>query len=140
MNTDTFVNFAVRAVVGFGLGMLFGLFGFFLVWFVWPQNRTTVEIIPYMVTGTGLGAAAAGLFAWFRRDASRGYLLGIAVVAIVGGIGGAWAGYQYGKWAYDDFIVFRGPTRGAVIVAASLSTNALVSAYQIIVDWRMGQR
>ena len=137
MNTDAFLNFAVRAVVGFVLGTFLGLVGFFLVWFAWPQNRAILEIVPYLVTGSGLGAAAGGLPAWFRWDVSRRYLLGTAVVAIVGGVGGAWGGFHYGKWAYDDVIVFSGQTRGAAIIAASLSTNVLVSAYQLLGDWRM---
>ena len=142
MIMDAFLNFTVRAVVGLFLGMLFGIFGFFTAWIFFPQNHAAqaVEIIPFMVTGSGIGAAAGGLVAWFRRDVSRGYAIGTVVMAIVGGVGGSWAGFQYGRWVYDDIIVYSGPTRGAALAAASLSTNVLLLVYQLILDRRARQR
>ena len=140
MNADALASFAVRAVVGFVLGTLLGLCGFFLAWFLWPPRWDPVDAVPFMTAGAGIGSAMAGGLAWFRRDETWVGTLATLALAAVGGIGGAWGGMHYGRWAYDDIVVFRAPSRSSVIVAATIFANVLPAAKQLILDRGFGRR
>ena len=78
----------VFSMVGIGVAVLVYVFS-------GAVSRTTLEAV--LLTGAGLGAGFGASLAWLRLEGNpRSILIPTTLLALLAGVGGAWAGYEYG--------------------------------------------
>ena len=73
-----------------GIGIAGGFYSF-----SGALSRTTLEVM--FTAGAGIGAGLGGALAWLRIDGNPpSILFPTILLAVLAGVGGAWAGYEYG--------------------------------------------
>lgn len=90
------LGLVIRVVLSVLGGAVLGTLGHLLAWFIWPLNASLTGLIVTAVLTTGVSAGIGGLAGWYDLDGDRNKNLGILGIGILGGIGGAWAGYLLG--------------------------------------------
>ncbi len=129
----------VRAVFGILLGLLLSVAGFFAGWFSSPPSATLP--ILFLVCGSGLGAAAGGFIGWLKPEAAR-TVIGIHLgLALMGGLAGAWVGWELGPVLYPEGLyrpggTFRAPPFVVAVVAAAVGANLPTSGFYLLRMWR----
>ncbi len=127
---------AGRTVLGLLLSSVFSVIGIGIAWamfvFFGAAAHTTLLIV--FMAGAGLGAGLGSYIAFFRVDwappAPTMAVIGLALV--VGGIGGAWGGFQFG--ANQEVACCVGPAITPITytaMGASAATNAVALAMGI---------
>ncbi len=130
---------ALRSVFGLLLGMFLSVAGFYAGWFSSPPGPTLPVF--FLICGSGLGAAAGGFLGWFKPEAARtvtGIHLGLA---LMGGLAGAWVGWELGPVLYPEGLYRPGGTTRAppfvvAVVAAAGGANLLTSGFYLLRMWR----
>ena len=75
-------------MVGIGLALLLYLFS-------GAASRATLEAM--LMTGAGIGAGIGASLAWLQLEGNpRSILIPTTLLSTLMGVGGAWAGYEYG--------------------------------------------
>ena len=105
-------------------------------------SRTTLEVM--FITGAGIGAGLGGVVAWLRIDGNPlSILIPTMLLAVLVGVGGAWAGYEYGAnkefdcCATPDVAPFSYSAYGATLAANGV-VLLLGMAREIITRRRLG--
>lgn len=76
----------ISIAVGWGLFVFFG-----------GQSAQTWFLVQIFAAGTGAGLGS--IVAWFNIDRNTGLMMSLMVaLAILGGVAGAWLGYEYGAY------------------------------------------
>lgn len=127
---------AGRTVLGLLLSCVFSVIGIGIAWamfvFLGAAAHTTLLIV--FMAGAGLGAGLGSYIAFFRVDwAPPAPALAAMVLAlVVGGMGGAWGGFQFG--ANQEVACCVGPAITPITytaMGASAATNAVALAMGI---------
>lgn len=130
---------ALRSVFGLLIGMFLSVAGFYAGWFSSPPGPTLPTF--FLIFGSGLGAAAGGFLGWFKPEVTR-TVIGIhLVLALMGGLAGAWVGWELGPLLYPEGLYRPGGTSSAppfvvAVVAASIGGNLLPSGFYLLRMWR----
>ncbi len=129
----------VRAVFGILLGLLLSVAGFYAGWFSSPPGPTLP--IFFLIWGSGLGAAAGGFLGWFKPEATRNVIGIHLALALMGGLAGAWVGWELGPVLYPEGLYRPGGTTRAppfvvAVVAASVGANLPTSGFYLLRMWR----
>ena len=90
---------AARLLLGFGLAIFLSMVCLGITWglfiFAGASSRNTLLIMS--MAGAGLGAGIGAYVAWLKLDRSSWSFVSVAILlAVVGGVLGGMAGYQYG--------------------------------------------
>ena len=98
--TTVILTFAGRAGLGVLLALTLSMMGTGIAWglyvFSGAVSRTTLEAM--FIAGAGIGAGLGGSLAWLRIQGNpRSILIPTMLVTLLAGVGGAWAGYDYGS-------------------------------------------
>ena len=89
-----------RTALGVALAIALSVVGIGVAWglFVFSGARSFVTLFSLLMIGAGFGAGLGGFLAWLNIDRNtRTNLAVMAAVALLAGVGGAWAGYQIGS-------------------------------------------
>ena len=129
----------IRATFGLLLGMFLSVAGFYSGWFSSPPGPTLPASL--LLTGSGLGAAAGGFIGWFKPEVTRTVIAIHLGLALVGGLAGAWVGWDLGPVLYPEGLYRPGGTSNAppfvvAVVAASIGANLLTSGFYLFRLWR----
>ncbi len=130
---------AIRATFGLLIGLLLSVTGFYAGWFLSPPGPTLPVSI--LIWGSGLGAAAGGFLGWFKPEATRNVIGIHLALALMGGLAGAWVGWELGPVLYPEGLYRPGGTTRAppfvvAVVAASIGGNLLTSGFYLLRMWR----
>ena len=120
------LTIAARVGIGVMLSLVFSMVGIGIAWglysFSGALSRTTLEVM--FIAGAGLGAGLGGVLAWLRIDGNpRSILIPATLMALLVGLTGAWAGYEYGMnreidcCARPEIAPFSSSAYGAVLAA-----------------------
>ena len=126
---------AGRAGLGVLLALVLSMVGIGVAWglyvFSGAVSRTTLEVM--FIACAGIGAGFGGVLAWLRIEGNTPLILiPTMLVALLGGVGGAWAGYEYG--VNRDIECCAKPALGASSYAAfgaTLAANGVASLLSI---------
>lgn len=130
---------AIRAAFGLLLAMFLAVGGFYAGWFSSPPGATLP--ISYLIWGSGLGAAAGGFIGWFKPEVPRTVNAVHLALALIGGLAGAWVGWELGPLLYPEGLYRPGGTSRAppfvvAVVAAGIGANLPTSAFYLLRMWR----
>jgi hypothetical protein len=118
----TIVGLSIRTTLGLFSGIISGLAGYLLASVVWPTRGDAMLFISGLVTAAGASGGLGASLAWLKLDFSRGALLKVLMLGLLGGVVGAWSGYSYGRVVYED-VLFSRPARMATVMAAAVLSN-----------------
>ncbi len=119
--------FLGRAVLGVLLAALLSAIGIVVAWgmFIFWGGVSLATLLTLFMTGAGVGAGIGSFAAWLKIDLAPplAVMAAMALVVLLAGVGGAWAGFQFG--ATRDVPCCTGPAiepitymaLGAIIVA-----------------------
>jgi hypothetical protein len=91
-----------------------------------------------LITGSAVGAGAAGFFAYLKPESSRRIISTTLIVAFIGSSTGAILGFWYGEVFYPEGVrnvyfvstgTLRSPPVFAIVTGASIFTTALGAVY-----------
>ena len=143
MSWEHVVALGIRGGLGFIFGVLFGIAGLMLTFWAVPEGW--VPPIWLVVIVTGVGASIAGFLAWLKPESPwRVMWLGL-LLALAGGVAGAWLGYLYGEVVYPEGVRnvqlistgrLQSPAVVAFITGAAIFTTAVGSIYYGFRLWR----
>ena len=130
----------LRAAFGLMVGTGLSLVGFFAGWFSSPPG----PILPasMLIAGAGLGAALGGLIGWFKPETPRHVNWINLGLVVIGGLAGAWAGWELGPVFYPDGLyrpggsIYNAPPFYVAIVSASIGANSLALLFYTFRLWR----
>ena len=130
---------AIRTVFGLLLGMFLSVAGFYAGWFSSPPGPTLPA--SFLILGSGLGAAAGGFIGWLKPEAARTVIVVHLGLALMGGLAGAWVGWELGPLLYPEGLYRPGDTSRAppfmvAVVVASIGGNLLTSGFYLLRMWR----
>ncbi len=130
---------AIRAAFGLFLAMFLSVGGFYAGWVSSPPGPTLP--ISFLIWGSGLGAAAGGFIGWFKPEAPRTVNAIHLALALIGGLAGAWVGWQLGPLLYPEGLYRPGGTSRAppfvvAVLSAGGGANLLTSAFYLLRMWR----
>ena len=130
---------ALRTIFGLLVGMFLSVLGFYAGWFSSPPGPNLPASM--LIAGAGLGAAAGGFIGWFKPEVPRSVLAFHLALALVGGLAGAWVGWELGPVLYPEGLYRPGGTSSAppfvvAIVAAAVGANLLTSGFYLLRLWR----
>lgn len=133
---------AVALRAAFGLLVAGGLsfVGFFAGWFSSPPGPNLPASM--LIVGSGLGAAIGGLIGWFKPESSRSVKWINLGLVLIGGLAGAWAGWQLGPIIYPEGLyrpggsIYNAPPFYVSIMGASVGTNVLAMMFYSFRLWR----
>ena len=130
----------LRAAFGLMVGTGLSVVGFFAGWFSSPPGPNLPASL--LIVGAGLGAAVGGLMAWFKPESPRSVNLINLGLVLVGGLAGAWAGWQMGPIIYPEGIarpggtIYSAPPFYVSMVSASIGANVIALAFYSFRLWR----
>ncbi|MDP3063856.1 MAG: hypothetical protein Q8O40_11705 [Chloroflexota bacterium] len=96
---------ALRLLVGMFLASLLGMIGYFVGWFIAPPRPGMEALVQILAFTTGTGAGLGGALGWLKADDTLRSFLFRAALALLGGLGGGWAGLWYGIAVYEDGVM-----------------------------------
>ena len=112
------IALAIRGGLAFVFGILFGMAGLVITFWVIPGLY--VPPLWMLVFSTGIPASIAGFLAYFKPETKwRVLVIGFAI-AVGGGVVGAWFGFFYAKVFYPDGV------RNVLLVSRSLRSPAIM--------------
>ena len=128
--------------VAFGLLVATGLsfVGFFAGWFSSPPGPNLPASM--LIGGAGLGAAVGGLMAWFKPESPRPVNWITLGLVLIGGLTGAWTGWQLGPIFYPEGLVrpggtiYSAPPYFISMVSAGIGANVLALVFYSFRLWR----
>ena len=88
-----------RTLLGLGLGVVLSMVCLGIAWglFIFSSASSRDTLLIMSMAGAGLGAGTGAYVAWIRLDSPPWSVIAFTVLlAVVGGVFGAWVGYQYG--------------------------------------------
>ena len=122
------VAMGVRVAFGTLLALFLGVFGLYFGWFITPPGPTLPSAL--LVTFTGIGAGMGGFVSYFKPDVQRSVHGTNLVVALAGGLIGAWVGWSLGHVMYPEGVYnpaapIRTPPFIVAVIGASAGANIL---------------
>ena len=140
LTIDLYKGLSVRIVVGVVTGSMFALAGWFAGWFFLLRpgaGLTEAMFVLALSTGVvgGLGAAVA----WLRPDDGVPANIPAVLLALAGGIFGAWAGLAYAS-AVLGLAASKGEGDITAITAAGIAANIPPPLYLIARHFRERRR
>ena len=135
MSTEYVFALGIRGGLAFIFGMLFGVAGLLVTFWVIPGLY--VPKMWQLVLATGASSSIAGFLAYYKPETSWRVLWIGLLIALVGGLIGAWFGLFYAKVFYPDGVrnvmlvsrSLRSPAIMPFITCASVFTTILGGAY-----------
>ena len=115
---------ALRLLMGVFLASLLGMIGYFVGWFIAPPRPGMEALVQILAFTTGMGAGLGGALGWLKADDTLRSFLFRTVLAIVGGLAGAWAGLWYGIAVYEDGVMPPSAVT-SMVMGAVVAANAL---------------
>ena len=118
----------VRVAFGILLALFLGVFGLYFGWFITPPGPTLPSAL--LVTFAGIGAGMGGFVSYFKPDVQRSVHGTNLVVALAGGLIGAWVGWSLGHIMYPEGVYnpaapIRTPPFIVAVIGASAGANIL---------------
>ncbi|PKB64970.1 MAG: hypothetical protein BZY80_01255 [SAR202 cluster bacterium Io17-Chloro-G2] len=92
---------AARIISGFFLAGAASMVSITVAWglFIFASSQSAQAWFILQLCAAGMGAGSGSILAWFNIDRNTKLLVTMMVtVAILGGLAGAWAGYEYGAY------------------------------------------
>ena len=122
------VAMGVRVAFGILLALFLGVFGLYFGWFITPPGPTLPSAL--LVTFAGIGAGMGGFVSYFKPDVQRSVHGTNLVVALAGGLIGAWVGWSLGHVMYPEGVYnpaapIRTPPFIVAVIGASAGANIL---------------
>ena len=122
------VAMGVRVAFGILLALFLGVFGLYFGWFITPPGPTLPSAL--LVTFAGIGAGMGGFVSYFKPDVQRSVHGTNLVVALAGGLIGAWVGWSLGHVMYPEGMYnpaapIRTPPFIVAVIGASAGANIL---------------
>jgi len=130
----------LRAAFGLMVGTGLSFVGFFAGWFSSPPGPNLPASM--LIVGAGLGAAVGGLLAWFKPESPRSVNWINLGLVLIGGLAGAWTGWQLGPIIYPEGLVRPGGTIYSAppffisMVSAGIGANVLAMMFYSFRLWR----
>ena len=98
----------IRAAFGLLLAMFLAVGGFYAGWFSSPPGALLP--VTFLIWGSGLGAAVGGFIGWFKPEVPRTVNAVHLALALIGGLAGAWVGWELGLLLYSEGLQRPGDT------------------------------
>lgn len=127
---DLFGSILARSVIGLGLGVLGAILGYFAGWMALGPGTSLAAATAYLTTGTGFGAGVGSAVGWLDFDRSKLANLPALVLALVGGLLGAWGGLGYAAAVYDVDVKTQG-ARITAVAGAAFAANLVPAVYRL---------
>jgi hypothetical protein len=94
-----------------------------------------------LLSVSGVGAGVGGFIGWFKPEGPPTVIAIHLALAFLGGLAGAWAGWEYGQILYPHGVYnpgapFRTPPFVVAVLAASVGANIFVSGFYTFRLWR----
>ena len=129
----------VRVLFGLFLGLFLAAGGIFFGWFVSPPGASISTNL--LLTFAGLGAACGAIIGWYKPDVSRGVIAIHLALGPIGGLVGAWAGWELGNVIYPEGVYnpaapVRTPPFMVAVLGANVLANLVASGFYILRAWR----
>lgn len=131
---------SLRCTFGLLVAMFLSVLGFYAGWFMSPPGPTIPA--PMLIGGAGLGAAVGGLIGWFKPESPRSVNRINLGLVFIGGLVGAWIGWQLGPIIYPEGLyrpggsIYNAPPFYVAIVGASIGANSLAALFYSFRLWR----
>lgn len=131
MNSRLLGSIIVRSIIGLGFGAAGAVVGYFVSFGVLTPQAGLNAGIAVFSTGIGIGAGLGSFLGWLDLDRSKLGNLPALLLAVAGGLLGAWGGLGYAASVYDVDI----KTQDARITAVA---GAAFAANLVPAMWRLG--
>ena len=134
------IAISLRTAFGLLVAMFLSFLGFFAGWFSAPPGPVVPP--PMLIGGAGLGAAVGALIGWFKPETPRPINWINLALVLVGGLMGAWTGWELGPIIYPEGIyrpggsIYNAPPFYVAIAGASIGANSLALLFYSFRLWR----
>lgn len=139
---EFFFAVAIRAGLGFILGIILGMAGIFFVFWVTPQ--VWVPPMWLLVIAAGASSSIAGFLGFLKPEAAWKVIWTTLIVAFASGMAGAWFGFWYAGEFYPEGVrnpalaarSLRSPAIAPFFLFAAVFTSFFGSIYYSVRFWR----
>jgi len=134
------ITVVLRAAFGLVVATGLAFVGFFAGWFSAPSGSNLPE--SYLIVGAGLGAAIGGLIGWFKPESPRFVKWSTLGLVLIGGLAGAWIGWQLGPIIYPEGLyrpggsIYNAPPYYVALLGAGIGANVLAMMFYSFRLWR----
>jgi hypothetical protein len=130
MLQERLVGYSFRGFMGVVLAVGLAMITYFLFRIVSPPTFGPPSLIAKVaVLSYGVGAGIGGFLCWLRWGDTWPIFVRTLVLALLGGVGGAWAGFAYGRIVWGETLShggMRATMLGAAVVANVLPLLATI--------------
>lgn len=134
------ITVVLRAAFGLVVATGLAFAGFFAGWFSAPSGSNLPA--SYLIVGAGLGAASGGLIGWFKPESPRFVKWSTLGLVLIGGLAGAWIGWQLGPIIYPEGLyrpggsIYNAPPYYVALLGAGIGANVLAMMFYSFRLWR----
>ena len=142
---ELIIAVVIRGGLGLILGIGLGIAGLLFTYWVYPTYTPPMWFLVFMVS---VFASLAGFLAYFKPEANGRVILISLLIAFIGGMAGAWAGFAYMQVFIPEgvknvrFIFAPDPRTPAVFVfinGAAIGAASLGAIYYAFRAWRYNE-
>ena len=135
---QSLVVIILRTIFGLIAACLLGLVGFLVGWFLSPGGAAIST--PILLGAIGVLAGLGGFVGWLNADAARPVIFLGLVVALLGGLAGAWLSFLYGEMFQPgrsfEWTSPQAPRLVVTVVGAGIGANILPILLYVYRLWR----
>lgn len=127
LRLEALIALAARAIFGVFVSLILALIGQLAIWAAWSVfsvGWSLDEFVALIVMAIGVGAALGATLGWLKLDRGVRWVKGICLLALFGGLAGAWLGFAYGRATYGN-VPFSHDTNIATLLGAGVGANLL---------------
>ncbi|MBI4305971.1 MAG: hypothetical protein HY678_06585 [Chloroflexi bacterium] len=130
MHSRLLGSIAVRLIIGLGFGAAGAVIGYFLSWGLLTPQASLNAGIAVFSTGIGIGAGLGSFLGWLDLDRSKLANLPALLLALAGGLLGAWGGLGYAASVYDVDIKTQ-DARITAVAGAAFAANLVPALWRL---------